>query len=255
MEKTMPNHNNKIYLVTGGTTGIGAATVTALARAGATVIATGRNPRTLERARESLPQNTELIASDAGDVDEIKKLVAHIKDKHGRLDGVVLNAGVAPIMPLEAWDEATFDSLFAVNVKGPFFLLQQLSPLLSEGASVVFNTSVVHDFGLAGAAPYGATKGALRSLIRSLSVELAPRGIRVNAVAPGPIETPIYGKVGMPQQELDGFQQHMASRIPLGRFGAASDIASAFSFLLSPGADFITGEELNVDGGIRNNVA
>ena len=251
----MSDHQNKIYLVTGGTTGIGAATVAALAEAGATVIATGRNPETLERARKSLPRNTELVQSDAGNVEDIKKLAAHVRERYGRLDGVVLNAGVAPFMPLEAWDEGTFDQLFAVNVKGPFFLLQQLSPLLSEGASVVFNTSVVRDFGLAGAAPYGATKGALRSLIRSLSVELAPRGIRVNAVAPGPIETPIYGKVGMPQDELHGFQAHMASRIPLGRFGSASDIASAFSFLLSPGAGFITGEELYVDGGMRNNVA
>jgi NAD(P)-dependent dehydrogenase (short-subunit alcohol dehydrogenase family) len=250
----MSHHQNKTYLVTGGTTGIGAATVAALAEAGATVIATGRNPETLERARRSLPQNTELVASDAGSVDDIKKLASHIKEKYGTLDGVVLNAGVAPFLPLEAWDEAAFDNLFNINVKGPFFLLQQVSPLLAEGASVVFNTSVVRDVGMAAAGPYGATKGALRSLIRGLSVELAPRGIRVNAVAPGPIETPIYDKLGMPQPEVDGFQAHMTSRIPLGRFGSASDVASAFVYLLSPAAGFITGEELRVDGGLSNNV-
>ena len=250
----MSNHQDKTYLVTGGTTGIGAATVATLAEAGATVIATGRNPKTLERARQSLPSGVELIASDAGNVKDIVELAAYIKDKHEHLDGVVLNAGVAPFMPLEAWDEAHFDALFAVNVKGPFFLLQQLLPLLREDASVVFNTSAVHEFGFAGAAPYGATKGALRSLIRSLAVELAPRGIRINGVAPGPIETPIYGKVGMQKDELDGFQSHMASRVPLGRFGSASDVASAFAFLLSSGASFITGEELLVDGGISNNV-
>lgn len=250
----MSLHQNKTYLVTGGTTGIGAATVATLAEQGARVIATGRNPETLERARQSLPQNVELVASDAGNVDDIKKLASHVRDQYGSLDGVVLNAGVAPFMPLEAWDEASFDNLFAINVKGPFFLLQQVAPLLKEGGSVVFNTSVVRDFGLATAAPYGATKGALRSLIRSLSVELAPRGIRVNAVAPGPIETPIYGKVGMPKAELDGFQSHMASRIPLGRFGSSGEVAAAFAFLLSSSAGFITGEELSVDGGIRNNV-
>ena len=139
-------------------------------------------------------------------------------------------------------------------MKGPFFLLQQLSPVLGEGASVVFNTSIVHDVGMAGAGAYGATKGALRSLIRGLSVELAPRGIRVNAVAPGPIETPIYDKLGMPIEEVDGFQAHMTSRIPLGRFGTAGHVASAFSYLLSSQAGFINGEELYVDGGLRNNV-
>jgi len=149
----MSHHNEKVYLVTGGTTGIGAATVSVLAERGATVIATGRNPETLERARASLPKNTELVASDAGNVDDIKKLAQHIRDRYGKLDGVVLNAGVAPFMPLEAWDEAAFDDLFAINVKGPFFLLQQVEPLLTKGASVVFNTSVVRDVGMAGAAP------------------------------------------------------------------------------------------------------
>lgn len=251
----MSHHKDKTYLVTGGTTGIGAATVAWLAEHGAKVIATGRNPETLEKARESLPANAELVASDASNLDDIRNLAEHIKTQYGGLDGVVVNAGIAPFMPIEAWDESAFDNLFAINVKGPFFLVQQLLPLLREGASVVFNTSVVRDFGMANAAPYGATKGALRSIVRALSVELAERGIRVNSVAPGPIETPIYGKLGLEQAELDGFQSHLSTRVPLGRFGSAKDIASAFSFLLSADAGYITGEELFVDGGLSNNVA
>lgn len=247
-------HSNKTYLITGGTSGIGAATVALLAEKGAHIIATGRNPKTLEKAQASAPVNTEIIASDAGKLEDIRSLAAHIKTKYGTLDGVVLNAGIASFKPLDAWDEESFDQLFAVNVKGPFFLLQQLKPLLNKGASVVFNTSIVHEVGMGGAAPYGATKGALRSMVRSLSVELASDGIRVNSVAPGPIETPIYDKLGMPAAEQEGFAAHMASRIPLGRFGAAADIAHAFSFLLSSESGFITGEELSVDGGIRNNV-
>lgn len=247
-------HSNKTYLVTGGTTGIGAATVALLAEKGARVVATGRNPKTLERARASAPVNTEIVASDAGKLDDIRALAEHIKGKYGKLDGLVLNAGLGHFKPLEAWDEESFDQLFTVNVKGPFFLLQQLKPLLNKGASVVFTTSIIHGVGMGGAAPYGATKGALRSLVRSLSIELAGEGIRVNAVSPGPIETPIYDKNGMSAEEKEGFAAHMMSRIPLGHFGAAGDIASAFAFLLSDESRFVTGEEINVDGGFRNNV-
>lgn len=250
----MTTLSNKTYLVTGGTTGIGAATVALLSERGARVIATGRNPDTLAKAKASAPANTEVVASDASKLDDIRALAEHIKANYGSLDGVVLNAGVAPFMPLEAWTEETFDHLFAVNVKGPFFQLQQLQPLLNKGASVVFNTSVVNNVGMGGAAAYGATKGALRSMVRSLSVELAQAGVRVNAVAPGPIETPIYGKLGMPEEQQKGFQDHMASRVPLARFGGAADVANAFAFLLSDQSSFITGEEISVDGGLRNNV-
>ncbi|MEM9529429.1 MAG: SDR family oxidoreductase [Pseudomonadota bacterium] len=248
-------HTNKIYLVTGGTTGIGAATVAHLAEAGARVIATGQSQKTLDAARDAAPPNVEYRASDASDVKAIDALAAYIETTYGKIDGVFINAGVAPFAPLEAWTEDQFDRLFDTNVKGPFFLAQKLAPLLNVGGSLVFNTSMVHEMGMGNAAAYGGTKGALRSIVRSLSVELAERGIRVNAVAPGPIETPLYGKLGMDQAELDGFAENVASRVPLKRFGSGDDIAEATGFLLSGRAGFINGEELVVDGGWLNNVS
>ncbi len=249
------SHANKTYLVTGGTTGIGAATVRHLTEAGATVVATGRSPKTLEAARTTAPNRVEVLASDAGDLSAIRALIEHLEQTYGKIDGAFINAGVAPFAPLEAWTEEQFDSLFNVNVKGPFFLARDLVPILNPGSALVFNTSMVHSMGMGAAAAYGGTKGALRSIVRSLSVELAEKGIRVAAVAPGPIETPLYGKLGMEKDQLDGFAANVISRVPLRRFGAAEDIAQATGFLLSDAARFITGEELVVDGGWVNNVA
>ncbi len=248
------NHEDKIYLVTGGTTGIGAATVAYLAAAGARVIATGRSPKTLEAAKNVAPSNVEVLASDAGDLKAVNALSEHLRTTYGKIDGAFINAGVAPFAPLETWTESQFDKLFDINVKGPYFLAQKLVPLLKEGGSLVFNTSMVHEMGMSTAAAYGGSKGALRSIVRSLSVELAEKGIRVNAVAPGPIQTPLYGKLGMDEVQLEGFAAHVANRVPLKRFGTGDDIARATAFLLSDGASFITGEELVVDGGWLNNV-
>ncbi len=248
-------HENKVYLVTGGTTGIGAATVAHLAEAGAKVIATGRSPERLEAAKKAAPANVEFLASDAGDLKAIEALADYLKATYGKIDGAFINAGVAPFAPLEVWTESQFDTLYNINVKGPYFLAQKLVPLLNEGGSLLFNTSMVHEIGMGTAAAYGGTKGAVRSIVRSLSVELAEKGIRVNAVAPGPIQTPLYGKLGMDEAQLEGFASHVMSRVPLKRFGSGDDIAQATAFLLSSGAGFITGEELVVDGGWMNNVS
>lgn len=249
------DHQDKTYLITGGTTGIGAATVAYLAEAGAKVISTGRSPKTLEAAKKSAPANVEVIASDAGDLGAIQALGDHLRERYQTIDGAFINAGVAPFAPLDAWTEEQFDNLFNVNVKGPYFLTQALLPMLKEGSSLVFNTSIVQQVGMSNAAAYGGTKGALRALVRSFSVELAEKGIRVNAVAPGPIETPIYDKLGMDKTQLEGFATHMAGRVPLKRFGTGDDIAAAAAFLLSNQARFITGEEIVIDGGFVNNIA
>ncbi|MEM7336248.1 MAG: SDR family oxidoreductase [Chloroflexota bacterium] len=197
----------------------------------------------------------EIVASDAGDITAVTALADHIKATFGKIDGAFINAGIAPFMPLEAWTEEQFNNLYNINVKGPYFLAQKLVPLLNEGGSLLFNTSIVHDIGMATAAAYGGSKGALRSIVRSLSVELSQKGIRVNAVAPGPISTPIYGKLGMDEAQLEGFAAGVMSRVPLNRFGSGDDIAKAAAFLLSSDAGYITGEELAVDGGWLNNVS
>lgn len=242
-------YENKIALVTGGTTGIGLATAERLADEGATVIVTGRNPDTLQQAKDRLKGRAEVVASDASDPAAIEALVAKIEEDHGRIDLLFLNAGIAKFAPLTDAPLEDFDRMFAVNVRGPWLTLKVAARILANGASVVFNTSVVNVKGLAGATAYGATKAALRSIVRAAAVELAPRGIRVNAVSPGPIETPIYGKMGMPQAAIDDFAKSIASQVPLQRFGQADDIAAAVAFLGSAEAAYINAAELPVDGG------
>jgi len=169
--------------------------------------------------------------------------------RFGKLDLAFLNAGVTSLVPLEALDEETYDWHFDTNLKGQVFQLQKVLPLLGRGSSVVLTSSTGSDRGNPGMAVYAATKGAQLSLMRTLAVELAPRGIRVNAVSPGPIETPMMTKLGMPADKLDDFKVSFAARIPTGRFGTPEEIANAVAFLGSAEASFITGANLVADGG------
>lgn len=240
----------KIALITGGTTGIGLATARRFLDAGATVLVTGRNPETLAAARAELGNRAEVLASDAADPAAISALFAHVQQRHGRLDVLFLNAGVALFAPLEQAPVDMFDRMWAVNVRGPWLALQAALPLLQPGASVVVNTSVVGEKGMPGASAYGATKAALRSIVRTAAAELSPRGIRINAVSPGPIETPIYGKLGMPAAAAQDFAAGVLAQVPLGRFGRAEEVASTALFLASAASSFIQGTEIAVDGGM-----
>jgi len=246
----MSRLNGKRALITGGTTGIGLETAKQFIAEGARVVVTGTNPTTIEAAKAELGQNATVIRSDAGNASEQKALVSQIESTFGYLDAVFINAGVADLRPMDAWDEAAYDRSFAINLKGPYFLIQALLPILAKPASIVLNTSINAHIGMPNSSVYAATKAGLLSLARTLSGELIGRGIRVNAVSPGPVSTPLYGKLGMAPEDLAKTAEYIKSLVPAARFGEPSEIAKAVVFLASDEASFTVGAELIIDGGL-----
>jgi NAD(P)-dependent dehydrogenase (short-subunit alcohol dehydrogenase family) len=240
----------KYALITGGTTGIGRATAELLHRAGARVAITGQNAETLAAAARELPDDMLVLRSDARSLADATALAENLRDRFGKLDVLFLNAGIAQLAPFDAVDEAFYQEHMDVNVKGVVFTLQKLLPLLGHGSSVIVNTSVADQRGTPGLSIYAATKGAVAALVRNLAVELAPRGIRVSSVCPATILTPIQQKFGLPPEVAQATAQKYTARIPLGRFGAAEEVARSVLFLASPAASYITGVELVVDGGL-----
>lgn len=245
----MSNFNGKTAVVTGGTTGIGFATAKLLVEGGAKVVVTGRDLEALSRARQELGPLAVAVASDTSKLGDIDALVAKAKDTLGGVDFLFVNAGVARFAPVEAVTEQHYDEMQAINTRGAFFTVQKFLPLLRSGAGVVLNTSVVGVQGRAGTAAYAASKAALRSLARTLATELLPRGVRVNAVSPGPITTPIFGKLGLPPEAQDGFVKEVLEKSPMKRFGHAEEVARAALFL-GFDATYTAGAELPVDGGL-----
>jgi len=193
---------DKRALITGGTTGIGLETARQFINEGARVAITGRDPGNLKAAQKELGESVLVIPSDASDVKAQKEVAESLRQSFGGLDILFANAGIADLRPLEQWDEAGFDRSVDLNLKGPYFLIQALLPIFGNPASIVLNTSVNAHIGMPSTTVYGATKAALISLARTLSGELVSRGIRVNAVSPGPIETPLYSKFGLPEADL-----------------------------------------------------
>jgi NAD(P)-dependent dehydrogenase (short-subunit alcohol dehydrogenase family) len=246
----MDRLKGKRALITGGTTGIGLETARQFLAEGARVAITGKNPRTLDAARREFGGEAFIIESDASDVAAQKALAAEVNRIFGGLDVLVANAGIAPLRPVEQWDEAGFDQTFAINVKGPFFLIQALLPVFANPASIVLMASVNAHVGMANTSVYGASKAALLSFTRTLSGELVSRGIRVNAVSPGPISTPLYGKLGLPEADLKAVAASIESLVPQKRFGAPIEVAKAVVFLASDEAPFTLGGELLMDGGL-----
>jgi NAD(P)-dependent dehydrogenase (short-subunit alcohol dehydrogenase family) len=242
---------NQTILITGGTTGIGLATAQLLQADGARVIVTGRNPATLAAARTALGPKAVVFASDSASLADAQALGAEIKKHAAQLDGAFLNAGIAQFGPIEAMTPQHFDDMFNVNVRGLFFQLQSLLPVLANPSAVVFNASVAAELGLPATSLYSATKAAVISLGKTLATELAPRGVRLNTLSPGPVATPIYNKLGFPADAQKGFEDSMASQTLVKRFGTSTEVAKLARFLLSAESSFIVGENVIVDGGIR----
>ncbi|MBW8758077.1 MAG: SDR family oxidoreductase [Burkholderiales bacterium] len=246
----MTRLQGKRALITGGTTGIGLETAREFIAEGARVVITGNNPANLEEAAKVLGDKALILRADASDIDAQASLARQIETSLGGLDVVFVNAGVAEFRPIEAWDAAAFDRSFNINIRGPYFLLQALVPLLANPSSIVLNASINAHIGMPNSSVYAATKAALLSLARTLSGELIGRGIRVNAVSPGPISTPLYGKLGLTPEQLDETAQGILGLVKAGRFGDASEIAKAVVYLASDETRFAVGSELIVDGGL-----
>jgi len=246
----MSRFTNKTVLVTGGSSGIGLATAKAFAAEGARVVITGRDAAALEQAQAIVGPDAITLRSDAGSIADAKALAESLAVRDLRLDAIFINAGAAKFAAFPDVDEALWDQIFDTNVKGPYFQLQALLPRLNPGASIVINGSINARIGMPNTSVYAASKAAAISLAKTLSAELLPRGARVNVLSPGPVSTPIYGKLGLDAAALEATAAQIQSQIPLGRFGTAEEIAATVLHLSAPESAYIVGTEVIADGGM-----
>ncbi|MBX2828061.1 MAG: SDR family oxidoreductase [Flavobacteriaceae bacterium] len=247
----MGKFENKTVVVTGGNSGIGLAAVKGFLREGANVVFSGRRQEALDEVSEGLDGNFKAVLANQANPADNKKLIDTAVETFGKIDVIFANAGVAQFAPADQINEDFFDNQFNINIKGPAFLVKEAIPNLNEGGNIIFNTSIVHQKGFEGAGVYSATKGALRAYARVLTSELAPRNIRVNSIAPGPIGTPIYNKMdGMTQEQVQEMGTAFAANVPLKRFGESEEVAEGVLFLASDEASYVNGIELEIDGGM-----
>ena len=242
--------NGKVAVITGGNSGIGLATAQVFIQEGAKVVIVGRNQQSLNEAVQTLGEKATAIQADVANLADLDRLYATIKAQIGNVDVIVVNAGVAAVRPLAQVDEAHYDQIMNINVKGAYFTVQKALPVLNDGAAIVLVASVASVTGTPGLSVYSASKAALRSLARTFSAELVERGIRVNAISPGPIETPIFGKMELPPEVAEEMGESILSKVPMKRMGKPEEMASAILFLACSDSSYVLGAELFADGGL-----
>ena len=242
--------HDKVAVITGGGSGIGLAIACRFVEEGAQVVITGRRQEALDEALTTLGSRVTAFQGDVSRRDDVERLYKQVGQSYGRIDVLVANAGVIHPAPLESVTDEQYESQFDTNVRGVFQITQKALPLLNDGASIVLVSSIAHFKALEGHCVYAATKAAVRSFARSWAYDLKHRGIRVNCLSPGPVKTPIIGKMGVPDESLEAFERTLGEMIPLGRLGRPEELAAAALFLASAESSFITGVDLCADGGL-----
>ncbi len=246
----MKRLEGKVAVVTGGTSGIGLATARRFVEEGAHIFITGRRKAELDAAVKQIGKQATGVRGDVASLSDLDSLYAEVKRQHGRIDILFANAGTAELAPLGAITEEHFDKIFSVNVKGLLFSVQKALPLFRDGGSIILNASIVASKGLEASSVYSATKAAVRSFARTWTVDLKGRGIRVNAISPGPIDTPGINNLGSTMEQIEEFKKNIVATVPMGRMGDPDEIAKAAVFLASDDSSYVTGVELFVDGGM-----
>ncbi|HEV8581127.1 MAG TPA: SDR family oxidoreductase [Thermoanaerobaculia bacterium] len=240
----------KVAVITGGNSGIGLATAQEFVQQGARVIITGRDPETLQEAARQLGEAVFALRADTSRLEDIDALAAAVRERFNRIDVLFVNAGVGKFVPIDAVTEEIFDEMVNINLKGAYFTIQKLLPLMEHGGSIVLNASIAGLIGMPNTSVYSATKAAVRNLARTLSAELVERGIRVNIVSPGPVDTPILDRLGFSAVQLAEFKDEIRQKVPMKRVGAPQEIAKTVLFLASDDSSFVLGAELVADGGL-----
>ena len=245
----MKKLNNKVAVITGGNSGIGLATASLFAREGARVAITGRDERTLKEAAEKIGNGTLAIKADVLHLTTLNKAYLQIESEIGKIDVLIVNAGIFKGAPLADFTEELFDEISDINFKGTFFTVQKALPYLNDGASIVITGSAASEAGLENASAYSASKAAVRALARNFSADLLGKRIRVNVLSPGHVETPIHEKLGLSKDQVKELRADLASRVPVKRGGSAEEMANGYLFLASDDSSFMLGAEIVIDGG------